>query len=102
MRGATDCQGQRLFCHGVSIHAPHAGRDHLRVEAYTGTIVSIHAPHAGRDIFFRPLSPSIHAVSIHAPHAGRDADSVSGDVVGKTFQSTRPMRGATLKFCDVL
>ena len=35
-------------------------------------------------------------VSIHAPHAGRDA-GVSADHMGlAAFQSTRPMRGATV------
>ena len=35
------------------------------------------------------------AVSIHAPHAGRDRAMYVAAWMGDTFQSTRPMRGAT-------
>ena len=82
---------------GVSIHAPHAGRDVTgrgqsprrtsfnprapcgarRVRLHDRTqfrLVSIHAPHAGRDA--RHLHCRADGrVSIHAPHAGRDASS---------------------------
>ena len=36
---------------GISIHAPHAGRDlqHRRTELRPPNGISIHAPHAGRD-----------------------------------------------------
>ena len=34
-------------------------------------------------------------ISIHAPHAGRDPESLELHVSISTFQSTRPMRGAT-------
>ena len=34
-------------------------------------------------------------ISIHAPHAGRDRRMVTPPLRGATFQSTRPMRGAT-------
>ena len=44
----------------------------------------------------RPEFDSIVVISIHAPHAGRDTlnGTCSQDVY--IFQSTRPMRGATL------
>ena len=35
-------------------------------------------------------------ISIHAPHAGRDPESTLTVIVAEKFQSTRPMRGATV------
>ena len=62
--------------------------------------VSIHAPHAGRDEA-AGLSRIVAGVSIHAPHAGRDFSSKT-DFHDMEFQSTRPMRGATISiFADV-
>ena len=71
MRGATT--NKRLHRPGqtVSIHAPHAGRDHVLTVSRYFCLVSIHAPHAGRDLLIG--RDDIHVrVSIHAPHAGRD------------------------------
>ena len=36
------------------------------------------------------------AISIHAPHTGRDLPPVTQDELDNIFQSTRPIRGATL------
>ena len=36
------------------------------------------------------------AISIHAPHTGRDPECGTISSAGSTFQSTRPIRGATL------
>ena len=59
--------------------------------------ISIHAPHAGRD-GSSPLTPAIYIfISIHAPHAGRDSIGKNIAAARKAFQSTRPMRGATAK-----
>ena len=57
--------------------------------------ISIHAPHAGRD---RRQEPEVHhaEISIHAPHAGRDRRPAAATQSSTRFQSTRPMRGATL------
>ena len=38
---------------------------------------------------------SLEVISIHAPHAGRDETVTPGRKHLFTFQSTRPMRGAT-------
>ena len=104
---------------GVSIHAPHAGRDAMgfdgkgygitfqstrpmrgatstsKVNGYD-YVVSIHAPHAGRDRRLHRATDGTLLVSIHAPHAGRD---VANETLARqnAFQSTRPMRGATKK-----
>ena len=96
MRGATGL----IFHLGrplpISIHAPHAGRDTGTI-TYLGStmMISIHAPHAGRDAEYWYQYITGH-ISIHAPHAGRDAMLLLQlpDII--TFQSTRPMRGATI------
>ena len=49
MRGATLCDLSDGAAAGVSIHAPHAGRDSGSGDALVAMAVSIHAPHAGRD-----------------------------------------------------
>ena len=49
MRGATMRRSSKHEIQGVSIHAPHAGRDDKAVRTQPGGDVSIHAPHAGRD-----------------------------------------------------
>ena len=66
---------------------------------YTG--ISIHAPHAGSDVN-EPVYVSSYAISIHAPHAGSDGLNFIGGFVSWGFQSTPPMRGATLHsgFCN--
>ena len=57
--------------------------------------ISIHAPHEGCDRF-APPGRRVSGISIHAPHEGCDKDFSSIKVWGKAFQSTHPMRGATL------
>ena len=54
------------------------------------------APCGARLCIFIFVSPVVF-ISIHAPHAGRDGlDSAISRYELKEFQSTRPMRGATL------
>ena len=87
-------------------------RDHGRVYA-----ISIHAPLAGRDENGNPICP-VCGISIHAPLAGRDTISQRGTTSARNFnprapcgarprgraareqphrfQSTRPLRGATM------
>ena len=118
MRGATSTHNLFITRTCISIHAPHAGRDGMsRCSHPAQPSISIHAPHAGRD----PAAPKQKAlvllISIHAPHAGRDRGmdlksrlewnfnprapcgarpTTSAQAHSHiTFQSTRPMRGAT-------
>ena len=80
---------------GISIHAPHTGRD-VRVTLYQ----------QGMGLFqsTRPIRgatpPFLHKkrrvpISIHAPHTGRDRNRTKKACKIKIFQSTRPIRGAT-------
>ena len=58
--------------------------------------ISIHAPLAGRDRVPSRLSNPFTDISIHAPLAGRDLILFFVFVALLLFQSTRPLRGATL------
>ena len=102
----------------ISIHAPHAGCDRgvalgqqdrtdfnprtpcgvrrspLRASGGAKPI-SIHAPHAGCDVWRGGGFWGRH-ISIHAPHAGCDMQRSSPRGRLCRFQSTHPMRGATV------
>ena len=80
---------------GISIHAPHTGRDFVLPGGDSPEPISIHAPHTGRDRTPSPSAPRARSISIHAPHTGRDLWWVRGDGYTREFQSTRPIRGAT-------
>ena len=117
VRGATVSRVRSRPAARVSIHAPRAGRD-LRLQLIQALLpVSIHAPRAGRDLVFSFFSTAT-IVSIHAPRAGRDGSSLLRLHPHRCFnprapcgarpvpphhldrlpqfQSTRPVRGATL------
>ena len=106
-----------LVC--ISIHAPHTGRDRkpqtistliktfqstrpirgatfIQSSCCTTVSISIHAPHTGRDWLLRRVS-RLFDISIHAPHTGRDRFWARMDDNRLSFQSTRPIRGATAK-----
>ena len=72
MRGATVARNGADCHQGVSIHAPHAGRD-----ASNCTVCAIPA-------CFNPRAP-----------CGARLDDRHVAVIARVFQSTRPMRGAT-------
>ena len=114
-RDSRECLPRR--CQEVSIHAPHAGRDRSCSCSSVSVRVSIHAPHAGRDnnarrcvrarFSFNPRAPCgarlVVALTIlrrscfnpRAPCGARlPIQTVSPRLPG--FQSTRPMRGATV------
>ena len=97
MRGATE--GRKLInpVTGISIHAPHAGRD-LRLRSI-GTQSLNFNPRApcGARLKLLPNFQRQRLISIHAPHAGRDTLQTAFGMTYVEFQSTRPMRGATIK-----
>ena len=79
----------------ISIHAPRAGRD-ADAES-TGDVqgISIHAPRAGRDSRRSDPSPCRWYFNPRAPCGARlHFDALLANVA--KFQSTRPVRGATL------
>ena len=101
----------------VSIHAPRTGRDVPSRRGRFDVLVSIHAPRTGRDVLGHRDDDVVVQVSIHAPRTGRDSChrrpsrtlqgfnprapygarlvSTRPPTESCTFQSTRPVRGAT-------
>ena len=77
MRGATLCDLSLLGCGGVSIHAPHAGRDRRVLRG------------SSRQRRFNPRAPCGARLNLHLPRC-----------FACKFQSTRPMRGATVRVRD--
>ena len=59
-----------------------------------GVDISIHAPRVGRDRGDFEMAV-MRVISIHAPRVGRDGLSAKTDCRNFTFQSTRPVWGAT-------
>ena len=117
MRGATRSQNAVDLRPGISIHAPHAGRDREGLLLIRHVGISIHAPHAGRDQTrltvwlwdpnFNPRAPcgarpffNFTPIFWHchfnprAPCGARPPET-PGRFTRMKFQSTRPMRGAT-------
>ena len=77
LRGATlTCYPVHRF-HGISTHAPLAGRDWSRAPSGLAYYISTHAPLAGRDLVAQH-------VALRLPR----------------FQPTRPLRGATVMISD--
>ena len=109
----------RLPVHAeISIHTPHAGSDFRMIVRNLMTKISIHTPHAGSDPTL-DIRDSTTPISIHTPHAGSDPPTADAarhpryfnphSPCGERppsplargwaaqFQSTLPMRGATLR-----
>ena len=95
MRGATGYNRDSYSHSPVSIHAPHAGRDHAAREHHVIGEVSIHAPHAGRDYSRNLYTHSSASFNPRAPCGARHLTTFS-IMLDIMFQSTRPMRGATI------
>ena len=81
---------------GISIHAPLAGRDR-KLPAFCPAHKNFNprAPCGARPVTFSIVLPPI-VISIHAPLAGRDRFRCAIAANLTKFQSTRPLRGATL------
>ena len=96
MRGATRLLNRIRPTNSVSIHAPHAGRDFNDSWISPLLQVSIHAPHAGRDDLYSFAALSILSFNPRAPCGARPKQFLLPKQNQK-FQSTRPMRGATIQ-----
>ena len=97
-----------LFCQiysissGVSTSLPPC-REKRRCGLYCDfrQAISIHAPHAGSDEALASVA-FVDFISIHAPHAGSDCNSICSFLMLSLFQSTLPMRGATLGYLPLV
>ena len=113
----------RIRKHFISIHAPRAGCDRQEQRRDFCRYISIHAPRAGCDItvvvflrdgnHFNPRTPCgvRHAAKLpqYQPNRFQSTHPVRGATVlwlqdnsMKAFQSTHPVRGATMKMADTL
>ena len=101
MRGATFIKLVYYFVMGISIHTPHAGSDENVVdyEHRTPGDFNPHSPCGERLWGLGRVMVSI-LISIHTPHAGSDGVRLSYDKHMDEFQSTLPMRGATIILID--
>ena len=99
LRGATRAAQPLLQMLSISIHAPLAGCDfRQRHKTQHVSTISIHAPLAGCDEPLRECGLA-HTISIHAPLAGCDHTSSAFSASSRVFQSTHPLRGATINRC---
>ena len=94
LRGATQVGAKMKHNNQISIHTPLAGRDYALCCFHGYEMISIHAPLAGRDQGLRVKIATVD-ISIHAPLAGRDSAARLLRLAYRSFQSTRPLRGAT-------
>ena len=101
LRGATWRQCRIGCLQAISIHTPLAGSDvgggHR--PARLGHI-SIHTPLAGSDTAYKAMRQE-RKISIHTPLAGSDLPDRQTLEVTDLFQSTLPLRGATLSNAPV-
>ena len=117
MRGATDDALKVARLWDISIHAPRAGRDNFFDNLFGGAKISIHAPRAGRDpdpgaagvrhgdfnprapcgarLYGRTSWPMLAHFNPRAPCGARPSSPAAAAATA-AFQSTRPVRGATL------
>ena len=96
MRGATEqsriTKQESVF---QSTH-PVRGATNLGMHNVQKTkMISIHAPRAGCDVWGVYAGYAAH-ISIHAPRAGCDLTPFTSLIPCSLFQSTHPVRGATL------
>ena len=96
--GATMSMAAYIMSAVVSIHAPRVGRDFSTLSyTYLGH-VSIHAPRVGRDNLCHLKRIDCHSFNPRAPCGARPCLNELC-CMSMTFQSTRPVWGATL--CDM-
>ena len=123
MRGATASSARFMLIISISIHTPHAGSDafhfcacrsltdfnphspcgerHQRACIRAGfALISIHTPHAGSDDLCKLVGLHKRRFQSTLPMRGATLYFLSGNDVWTVFQSTLPMRGATKSACE--
>ena len=85
----------KLTFYRISIHAAREGGDSSRVRSTVSYIISIHAAREGGDDF---LAQQDHdkTISIHAAREGGDTNADKAIKIYKIFQSTPPVKAATI------
>ena len=96
MRGATLSAGSARKSNKISIHTPHTGSDKITYAYHKfETDFNPHSPCGERHYDNSNIKPQ-PMISIHTPHAGSDWRGIFPFWSRPLFQSTLPMRGATL------
>ena len=85
----------------ISIHAPHAGSDCIGPCPLLPSWISIHAPHAGSDRFKMERCFRCKNFNPRSPCGERQLAGLR-DLFLNLFQSTLPMRGATMLWSNIL
>ena len=96
LRGATRAEGIQPSEACISIHAPLAGRDTETAGLTDKQAISIHAPLAGRDAGSAPPGCWGFHFNPRAPCGARPSRT-GLQIPCPVFQSTRPLRGATIR-----
>ena len=97
VRGATiEAAQENAFMSDFNPRPPCGGRPDAAQKLLFGMSISIHAPRAGGDGWSCTVDAEIY-ISIHAPRAGGDTRSTRSQRSAARFQSTPPVRGATLR-----
>ena len=78
IRGATTQTGCPILSRGISIHAPHTGRDVMNHVAILPTTVPFQStrPIRGATLIIPRVLFPVKGISIHAPHTGRDKSKI--------------------------
>ena len=118
MKAATRPDYAQPAFTAISIHAAREGGDGSTIDSCCERIISIHAAREGGDRLFAPCSHcvniSIHAareggdqmreltvslleISIHAAREGGDLSDFAGVLARSLFQSTPPVKAATIR-----
>ena len=84
------------FCCDSSFAAPRGGRDANPPADYDVNPISTRAPRTGRDELDVAETYTEKSISILAPRAGRDTNLLESIDDVLVFQSSRPVRGATV------
>ena len=99
VRGATRQQLLHDMPQRISIHAPRAGSDASACTDGGGRAISIHAPRAGSDVFNSNTTRREHQFQSTLPVRGATLYFPCACRVWFQFQSTLPVRGATRDIC---
>ena len=95
MKAAT-VQGLGISgCGCISIHAAREGGDVWKAASGRGIVISIHAAREGGDTDYEEMSNSLF-ISIHAAREGGDVRRHYATNQRAEFQSTPPVKAATL------
>ena len=96
MRHLRKAKAIEPFSH-FNPRTPYGMRQALQVHSAILLAISIHAPHTGCDGNKYENQELLEGISIHAPHTGCDRGALYRQKIYDIFQSTHPIRDATLQ-----